>query len=299
VNQDNFFILKATNLTELEADLLASEAFEHGALGTEEELKFEQKGREYEPVTLKSERSNIKIYFEKAPPAPWIESARLKYHDSTLQLESEQNRDWLKEWKKHFKPFELASGVWIVPTWCEIPVEAKQIIRMDPGMAFGTGTHETTRLASGFISRYSSQMLSQGIRSVLDVGTGTGVLAFLAECRGFSSIVANDIDADARRVARENAALNGFKTTKIVDAELHQIPEVFGFVIANIIDGVLVRLQSELQKRVMAGGYLLLTGILDEREALFLSEFSFSGFTVVERASLGEWIGFLLRKNGG
>jgi len=296
---DQFYVLKASNLTEFQSELLAAEAFENGALGTEEELPFEQKGREYEPVTLKSERSTLKIYFGSAPALEWVESARLKFSESKLEIESQQNRDWLAEWKKGFKPFELATGVWIVPTWCETPSEARQVIRMDPGMAFGTGTHETTRLAAGLIARHTAAMHATGVRSVLDVGTGTGVLAFLAECKGFAPVVANDIDAEARRVARENAALNNFSATRIVESDLAQINEVFGLVVANIIDGVLVRLQNELKVRVTKGGYLLLTGILDERESLFLQEFSFAGFSLIERASLGEWVGFLLRKDSG
>ena len=118
----------------------------------------------------------------------------------------------------------------------------------------------------------------------------------LAELLGFQTILANDIDPEARRVARENLALNTFKKVRIIDEDLNKIPGAFGLVIANIIDGVLVRLQNELKPRVGANGYLLLTGILEEREAIFLSEFSFAGFRLVERTQLGEWVGFLLQK---
>ncbi len=293
---DQYFVITAKNLTELEAELLAADAFENGAAGTEEQLSFEQKNREYEPVTLSKERTALKIYFEVAPSLEWFEQLRGAYPEAQFELQSEKNQDWLAEWKKGFNPFELASGVWIVPSWCEAPKEAKQVIRIDPGMAFGTGTHETTRLASQFIGRHAQSILGGGHRSALDVGTGTGILAFLAELLGFQTILANDIDPEARRVARENLALNTFKKVRIIDEDLNKIPGAFGLVIANIIDGVLVRLQNELKPRVGANGYLLLTGILEEREAIFLSEFSFAGFRLVERTQLGEWVGFLLQK---
>jgi ribosomal protein L11 methyltransferase len=293
---ETFFIITAKNLTENEAEILAAEAFENGASGTEEQLSFEQKSRQYEPVTISRERTTLKIYFEVPPELKWFESLKILFPAAEFELQSEKNQDWLAEWKKGFNPFELANGVWIVPSWCQPPVEARQMIRIDPGMAFGTGTHETTRLASQLLGCHAKTILQEGHGSVLDVGTGTGILAFLSEHLGFQSILGNDIDPEARRVARENLALNSFKKIKIIDEDLNQIPNVFGLVIANIIDGVLVQLQPELKKRVTSAGYLLLTGILQERESLFLSEFSFEGYDLIERDQVGEWVGFLLKK---
>ncbi|MCB0350168.1 MAG: 50S ribosomal protein L11 methyltransferase [Bdellovibrionales bacterium] len=291
MSKDDFLILTVSNVTPDEADIISAFAFDAGAEGTEEELAFEQKSREYEPVTLTKDRTCMKIYFTKPPEAHFIESISAMYPHADVQLKSEAHRDWLAEWKKSFQSFCLAGDTWIVPSWCEPPIEAKKIIRIDPGMAFGTGTHETTRLAAGFVDSFAKNR-----DSFLDVGTGTGILAIQAELAGFSKVVANDIDEEARRVARENVNLNQSQVVKIVDADLSQIPGEFDWVVANIIDGVLVKLQNDLHKRVAPKGFLLLTGILAERDDLFRSEFSFSGFRIVERRTLGEWVGYLLER---
>lgn len=290
----DYFILSVANLTAEEAELFAASAFEAGAMGTEEALEFTQMSREYEPVTVEKERTQLKIYFEGRPSPAWIEEMKALYPQADFILLGEENRDWLAEWKKGFQPFRLAGETWVVPSWCEPPVEAKKIIRIDPGMAFGTGTHETTRLAAGFLADYARGA------TLLDVGTGTGILAMQAELLGFGRVTGNDVDAEARRVARENLALNETRHIEIVDVGLSQIAQgeaaQYDWVVANIIDGVLVKLQNDLKKCVKPQGHLLLTGILNERDSLFCQEFSFEGFTVVERRALGEWGGYLLKR---
>lgn len=291
MSNKNFLILTVANLTPDEADIVAAFAFEAGAEGTAEDLLFEQKSRDYEPITLVKERTALKIYFTKSPEGNLIETLAALYPHAEITQHSEVNRDWMAEWKKSFQPFSLSGGTWIVPSWCEIPKEAKKVIRIDPGMAFGTGTHETTRLAASFIDDYA-----KGKSSLLDVGTGTGILALQAALSGFDLVVANDIDEEARRVARENLELNKNSAVSIVDLSLAEIPGEFDWVVANIIDGVLVQLQDDLRRKVADRGFLLLTGILAERDELFRSEFSFSGYRIVERRALGEWLGYLLER---
>lgn len=293
----DFFTLTISNLTPQEAELAAALAFDAGAEGTAEELAFEQKSRVYEPVTLEKERTQLAIYFSKAPQQFFLESMAAQFPDAKVSISAEKNKDWLEEWKKGFQPFALCGKTWVVPTWCERPSEAQSVIGMDPGMAFGTGTHETTRLAAGFISDFAPESLRDHLGAELyDIGTGTGILAILAEQLGFSKVIGNDIDVEARRVARENIELNKCRRTSIVDLPLEKIEGQAHWVVANIIDGVLVQLREGLVARVRPGGYLLLTGILDERDELFRSEFSFEGFELCERRELGEWVGYLLHK---
>lgn len=290
--QNDFYSLTVSNLKPEEADDISFLAFEAGALGVEEVLAFEQKSRDYEPVTLEKEKTSIKIYFAHPPAKDLLENLQALYPQAKIELVGEANRDWLAEWKKSYQPFLLCGRIWVVPSWCEVPLEAEKAIRIDPEMAFGTGTHETTQLAAGFLHDFSAE----NSRTLLDVGTGTGILAILAEWVGFAQVTGNDIDADARRVARENLEKNKTQRTEIVDLDLSCINGEYDWVVANIIDGVLVRLQDDLKKRVAQGGFLLLTGILNEREELFLSEFSFEGFRVAKRRIMGEWVGYLLQK---
>jgi ribosomal protein L11 methyltransferase len=292
----DYYILTISNLTPDEADIVSALSFDEGAQGTEEILQFEQKNREYEPVTLAKERTQIKIYFYKTPPVEFLERLQANYPNITLEITGETNRDWLAEWKKSFRSFCLAGETWVVPSWCDAPTEAKKIIRIDPGMAFGTGTHETTRLAANFLNEYASHSQNCTLQTLLDVGTGTGILAIQAELLGFREVWANDIDPEARRVARENTDINKSQKVKIVDESLAQIEGKFDWVVANIIDGVLVLLQNDLKSHLNPKGHLLLTGILQERDDLFLSEFSFSGFRLIERKTLAEWVGYLLEK---
>ncbi len=291
-----FYILEIDGVSADEADLIAELAFEFGASGTEEKIPFKQDGRHYEPTQLSSDSTALKIYFEKnMPPKELLEKLETDFPEIIMRSYQEKNKDWMEEWKKGFEPFELCKNIWVVPSWREIPAEAKMHIRMDPGMAFGTGTHETTRLAAGFLEFYFSK-IKNADKSLFDVGTGTGILAFLAELIGFGYISANDIDPIATRVARENADLNKFNKTIFIDDTMASTKRKYDCVVANIIDGVLCDMQKELREHVNAKGYLLLTGILQEREANFLKEFSFDGFQIIERRQLGEWVGLLLNK---
>lgn len=287
-----FFTLRLDHLSQEQAEVFAAEAFSNGALGTEEILPFKQDGKFYEPTTLDLGETSLKIYFSEPPKNEWLRKLLDGNPGVTADISEDENKDWLAEWKKGFVPFELGKDIWVVPSWCEKPASAKSMIIMDPGMAFGTGTHETTKLASSFLIDYAKG------ESLFDVGTGTGILAFLAELKGFKRILANDIDAEAVRVARENAELNGIKNVQVTTKDITEIDEHFDWVVANIIDGVLSRMQNSLKERVKSKGYLLLTGILAEREQTFREEFSFAGFNIVERRQLNEWVGYLLKEKG-
>ncbi|MBC87524.1 MAG: hypothetical protein CL677_10145 [Bdellovibrionaceae bacterium] len=279
-------------------DLLTSMCFEFGASGVSEDLKFHQKEQNYEPQTIVTSEFAMQVYFEKEIPEPFFDELAANYSQVEAQVFREPNRDWLEEWKKGFKAFPLVGDYWIVPSWLESPEQAKYPLKIDPGMAFGTGTHGTTQIASEFVAELLQEMKSSP--SVIDVGTGTGVLAILAEKMGASSIVATEIDPDARRVAKENVDLNGCSQIEVLDEQIDELVEQKDVVIANIIDGILVRIQSDLKGLCLPGGHLILTGILKEREDSFLNKFGLqqeSPFEVISRKEKDEWVGFLVRRN--
>jgi ribosomal protein L11 methyltransferase len=183
------------------------------------------------------------------------------------------------------------ADVWVVPHWCEVPAEAKQVIWMEPGMAFGTGTHETTRLAA--------QLLAEAMKNrpgarVLDVGTGTGILAILARLLGAAEVIATDIDPEAVRVAHENLELNKQSGIRVSADGLDQFAEPFDVVVANIIDGVLTVLQSGLKRLTAPGGALVLSGIIDERRSHFKERFQPEPLRLIQEKQLNEWHGWLL-----
>ena len=287
----HYHVLTLSSVRPDQIDLLTGVLFDHGASGVQEDLDFEQIGEFYEVKEIPKELTKLLVYFEEPPSDELKTHIKEHYPEIEMSMSSEENRDWLEEWKKGYKSFELVNGIYVVPSWLETPAEAKAAIKIDPGMAFGTGTHETTQLASKLLVKIDNPES----KSVMDVGTGTGILAFLAEHLGFQKLVGLEIDDEARRTARENVGLNNSKLV-IDDSLAEKYDGEFDVVIANIIDGVLSRLQDHLKRMTLPGGHLLLTGILDEREERFRQSFSFDGFDIVERTELGEWVGYLLRK---
>lgn len=286
---DNYHRLVLANVHTDQEEALVQFCMEAGAEGVSEELKFEQTGDEYEPVTQSTTYHRLNVYFLKKPSEDFLAKLEARFPEVEVQLKEEPHRDWLEEWKKGFKPFELAPRYWVVPSWEKAPSQAQNIIRIDPGMAFGTGTHATTQLAARLMVKH----LNGNQQSLLDVGTGTGILAMLAQQLGVSRIVATEIDSVAREVAKANVAANQ-SSVEVLDDQVESVNEHFHWVVANIIDGVLLKLQDHLVNRVRpSGGYLLLTGVLEEREKMFLEKWRHP-YCLVERAQQDEWVGFLM-----
>lgn len=273
-------------------DVVTSICFDYGAEGVSENLEFEQLDREYKTKTIDKDIKTIEAYFSKMPDeSSLVEQIKKLNKDLHTKLIKEPVQDWMSEWKKGFKPFELTNEVWVVPSWLEPPQHSKFNIYIDPGMAFGTGTHATTQIASDLLFQLNQR--AANLKSLIDVGTGSGILAILASYLEYKKITATEIDEDARRVAVENCILNKVKAD-VFNHQIEKVEEKYDVVVANIIDGVLVRIQNDLKR--CCAKYLLLTGILEERESLFLAEFDLSEFNVISRIQKQEWIGFLLER---
>lgn len=201
--------------------------------------------------------------------------------------------DWLEEWKKNWQPVE--SGRFIVaPTWSEIPGPSsdKIIIRIEPGMAFGTGTHETTRLCLEAIDKHYS--LKKG-GSFLDVGTGTAVLA-IAAAKMFpeAAIEACDNDAEAVAIARENAELNDAGTIKFYEGSITEETRSFDFICANLTADVIIPLLPLLVGKTRE--ILILSGILAEQRELVVNKLKELGQDKFTIDQMSEWISLTLSK---
>ncbi|MGZ3691861.1 MAG: 50S ribosomal protein L11 methyltransferase, partial [Pseudobdellovibrio sp.] len=156
----------------------------------------------------------------------------------------------------------------------------------------------TTKMASYFIHKIAIENPDQ-IKdwTVLDVGTGTAILAVLAEKLGYGLITGVEIDAEARRKARENCELNKTQNIDITEAQLDEIRGQYDVVVANIIDGVLIRLQKDLLRVTKTNGHLFLTGILQERDNLFFEKFiEANPLKVIKRIQKDEWVGYWVQK---
>jgi ribosomal protein L11 methyltransferase len=281
------------NLDRLSEDYFTSFCFEHGAQGVFEELAFTQPDLVYTAQVQEQPKINVNVFFPEQPPENFFLKLEVEFTDTKVERFIEQNRDWLEEWKKGFEPFMFVDPFWIVPSWREVPANVKHVVNMDPGMAFGTGTHETTRLAAQLLVMNWSRFKSP--TNVLDVGTGTGILGIIAEKLGAVKIEGIDNDPEALRVARENIEKNKSKKISITESNLSEVKGKFEIVIANIIDGVLLTLKSDLLRVCAPGGKIILSGILKEREENFIKQFlKDTNLKVHQRAQDGEWIAFLL-----
>lgn len=208
-----------------------------------------------------------------------------------------RNEDWANNWKVHFKPVRIGQRLVIKPTWEEyLKQEGDLVIQIDPGMAFGTGAHPTTKMCLEALERICFDAHGGKLPSpVLDVGTGSGVLSIAAALLGAEEIVAVDIDPEAVRVTIENLELNGVADLVAASTtSLEQLPGGFRVVVANILAEELVRLADELTARVAPGGWLILSGILTEKEAFVCA--AFSSLELVENPKELEWSCLSFRK---
>ena len=203
------------------------------------------------------------------------------------------DEDWATAWKKYYKPFHISDGIVIKPTWEEYEPKAGEIvIELDPGMAFGTGTHETTRLCSQLREKY----VNKG-DNVIDVGCGTGILAIIAIKLGAGHAFAIDIDEVAVGVAGENCILNGvpdsISVKKGVLSDLE--PQKADIVVANIIADVVINLSPLMSTYLKKGGILLASGIIRERKEEVIKAYSDLGYEFSSLLEMGEWVAIVLK----
>lgn len=197
------------------------------------------------------------------------------------------DESWVDTWKKYYRPIE-AGRYDIVPKWINHNSSPEKIkILMDPGMAFGTGEHESTKMCL---------MLMSGIdfndKAVIDVGTGSGILGIAAIKSGAKSCYMCDIDSVAVKAAKENAELNGVLPDAVIElADLLVGDRKADAVLANLTAGILIRLSEGLSAHMNKGGVLICSGIIHERKKEVIDAFESAGFVLSEALSLGEWDG--------
>jgi len=205
-----------------------------------------------------------------------------------LTARAVEDKDWLESWKAEFVPIRIGAFV-VRPTWSEPDRDSVEIV-LDPGMAFGTGLHPTTQQCLEALSTLQLEG-----RSVLDVGTGSGILAIAAAKRGASPVVAVDTDPLAVDAARENAVGNGVAIPVGVGSAA-EVPGRFEVVIANIVAPVLQRIAPHLAARLASGGTLLLGGITAPAEAATREAFSHVRLEVLDRNERDDWVALALRR---
>ncbi len=290
-----FYRIRVTGIKQDHEEDLSLMAFSYGCSGLSEALSFTQPDLTFDPRVKKSHHKSIDLFFDDQPPSELYQDLSTRFSEVKIETFKEEHKDWLTEWKKGFEPFCLASPYWVVPSWLISPVANEYTLHIDPGMAFGTGTHATTQIAAHLLIKAKKQ--NPDLFSVLDVGTGTGILAILAQKIGFTSILGIDVDPESVRVATENVEKNiSQDQVQISPINLDEVTQTYQVLIANIIDGVLIKLKNDLVNKVTPNGFLILSGILTERDDDFILNFlKNTNLKVINRAEKEGWVGYLLK----
>jgi ribosomal protein L11 methyltransferase len=273
------------------ADAIGSALVDLGSIGVEQ--------RDLDPRTVR-----LVAYFYEAPDlselahglsaARWVDGEVARAAAANLRAGSTPDDDWLRLWKRGFEPTPVGGRLLVFPSWRREEAEAytdRVRVEVDPGMAFGTGTHETTQLCLEWLDEFWTG------GSLLDVGTGTGILAIAALLlKPGARIVGIDVDPLAVEIARENAANNGVGGIELRACGPEAVEGEFDVVLANLTADVIISLRDALVARTRPGGHLVLSGILSEQADEVVLELRAAGLEVESLSAAEEWVAIHARR---
>ena len=222
-------------------------------------------------------------------------ASRTDYGVLTADTRTVSEDAWAEVWKQYYKPFYAGDHLVVKPTWEPFdPSPGDKVIEIDPGMAFGSGTHETTGMCISLLEE-----TVHGGERVIDVGTGSGILAIAAALVGAGHVLAIDIDPDAVRVATENVAHNHVEDIVSVREGdlLKKADETCEICVANIISDIIISFAAPLKEHIEPGGLFICSGIVRERTEEVREALLKAGYEILRTEHRGEWTAFLSRRN--
>ena len=289
-----FIKVELSQIPDSLVDEISGYLFEIKAQGVSEKLNFIQTSQQYDPRILEKDFVDLEVFFnltDRESLESFVSSEPLSLYSPKIVVE--ENKDWLAEWKKHYSPFQVEGDLWVYPSWESASVQKGQLaLLVDPGLAFGTGTHATTHLCMKAL--YKELSGEHSYTSALDMGAGTGILSVLMKKLNVKSVLACEIEEMAREKCRENLELNGVGDIAVIAPE-ELTDATHSIVVANIIDGVLLKIKEQLFAATEKT--LLLSGILVENEEAVTKAFLALGLELVSRTAKEEWICLVLKKH--
>ena len=289
-------------------DALSHFFTEHGALGMAyDERQFGPEGDPADPLPPSDEVTRLTAYF------PWesdLHSVKREFLDFLPVLAESFGMEagafisaaeitdfgWAEKWKEHFKPVRIGKRITVKPSWEPYsPEPGEVVLTIDPGQAFGTGTHETTQMCLRFLEEaFDAPPVP---RRVLDIGTGTGILGIAAARLGASFTLGIDVDPKGVEVARENARNNGVGDRFLTaTTPLSHVEGRYDLILANVLAEILSDLKQEITARLSPGGDLILSGILSEKSDSVKREYESIGCRLVGIKEEGQWAALLFRR---
>ena len=248
----------------------------------------------YFPQDVRSEKKIISIQ-------KYLDSLQEIFPDlqkPSLKTEIISDPDWGEQWKKFFKPIRVCNNIIVKPTWERYAPSSRDIvIEIDPGMAFGTGQHASTRMCMEAIEDIIMKDRSIKAWKVLDVGCGTGILGITAAKMGAQDVICVDIDKKAVEIAGENAAINNVKPSlRILNKNAAAINEPRNLIIANLTSNLLLNLRLHLVELLLPEGYMIISGIIEQDAKNIEEQFSADPLTLHRMITEKEWVCYVLKK---
>lgn len=227
----------------------------------------------------------IALYDADTRPEPILQGISKALPDiapSQIKIEQIEDKDWILEWMDQYQPMQFGANLWIVPSWLKAPNPNAVNLMLDPGMAFGTGTHPTTAMCLTWLDTNTPKNLS-----VIDYGCGSGILAIAAKKLGADLVQGTDIDPQAITASLDNAQRNQVEINFQLVNDFASEP--VDLLIANILAGPIKHLGAEFNRLVKPGGRLVLSGLLDTQADDVIEHYRQIGFNLSERQTQDEW----------
>ncbi|AGB18795.1 50S ribosomal protein L11 methyltransferase [Thermoanaerobacterium thermosaccharolyticum] len=221
-----------------------------------------------------------------------LKEYNLDIGDFTFETSEVDDNDWANSWKKHYKPFKIGKRVVIKPSWEDYTSLGNDIVvELDPGMAFGTGSHETTKMCIEFLE---DNVKPNDV--VFDVGCGTGILSIVSSKLGAKKVYAVDLDDVAIKVASLNVKLNNLNNVEVLKSDLlHELTGKADLIVANIIADIIIKATYDIHEKLNENGIFISSGIIKDRKDDVLDAIS-KYFDIIDIKEDGEWIAILSRK---